>query len=77
SVETFLNFNYPQDRFEISVINEISSDNSAELLANVQKKALNRNLQIINTENITGGKGKSNALNIGFKQAKGDVIAIY
>ena len=46
-------------------------DNSAELLANVQKKAVNRNLQIINTDNITGGKGKSNALNIGFKQAKG------
>lgn len=43
----------------------------------MSKKAVNRNLQIINTDNITGGKGKSNALNIGFKQAKGDVIAIY
>ena len=77
TVEALLNFNYPQDRYEIIVINDNSSDNSAELLANVQKKAVNRNLQIINTDNITGGKGKSNALNIGFKQAKGDVIAIY
>ncbi|PQD51416.1 glycosyltransferase [Enterococcus faecalis] len=77
TVEALLNFNYPQDRYEIIVINDNSSDNSAELLANVQKKAVNRNLKIINTDSITGGKGKSNALNIGFKQAKGDVIAIY
>ncbi|MGC3772595.1 glycosyltransferase, partial [Enterococcus faecalis] len=59
TVEALLNFNYPQDRYEIIVINDNSSDNSAELLANVQKKAVNRNLQIINTDNITGGKGKS------------------
>lgn len=77
TVEALLNFNYPQDRYEIIVINDNSSDNSAELLANIQKKAVNRNLKIINTDSITGGKGKSNALNIGFKQAKGDVIAIY
>ncbi|MSE22766.1 glycosyltransferase, partial [Lactobacillus parabuchneri] len=27
--------------------------------------------------NITGGKGKSNALNIGLKEAKGSIIAVY
>lgn len=77
TVEALLKFNYPKDRYEIIVINDNSSDNSAELLAEVQAQHPSRNLYVINTDNITGGKGKSNALNIGFKSAKGEVIAIY
>lgn len=77
TVEALLNFNYPKDRYEVIVINDNSSDNSAELLEELKIDFPDRNFQIINTDNITGGKGKSNALNIGFKQAKGEVIAIY
>lgn len=77
TVESLLRFDYPQDRYEIIVINDNSSDNSAELLAAIQNKNPGRQLHIINTDAITGGKGKSNALNIGFKQAKGEIMAIY
>lgn len=77
TVESLLRFDYPQDRYEIIVINDNSSDNSAELLAEIQEKNPTRQLHIINTDAVVGGKGKSNALNIGFKQAKGDLIAIY
>ncbi|CRH22253.1 glycosyltransferase family 2 protein [Carnobacterium maltaromaticum] len=77
TVESLLRFDYPQDRYEIIVINDNSSDNSAELLAAIQAKNPTRLLHIINTDAVVGGKGKSNALNIGFKQAKGDLIAIY
>lgn len=77
TVESLLRFDYPQDRYEIIVINDNSSDNSAELLAAIQAKNPTRQLHIINTDAVVGGKGKSNALNIGFKQAKGDLIAIY
>lgn len=77
TVEALLNFNFPRDKYEVIVINDNSSDNSAELLASLGKEYPDRNLHVINTDNITGGKGKSNALNIGFKQAKGEVIAIY
>lgn len=77
TVESLLRFDYPQDRYEIIVINDNSSDNSAELLAAIQTKNPTRQLHIINTDAVVGGKGKSNALNIGFKQAKGDLIAIY
>lgn len=77
TVKALLNFNYPHDRYEVIVINDNSDDNSAELLAEVQAENKGRNLIVINTDNITGGKGKSNALNIGFKSAKGSVIAIY
>ncbi|EAF4525772.1 glycosyltransferase, partial [Listeria monocytogenes serotype 1/2a] len=64
TVESLLAFDYPVDRYEIIVINDNSSDNSAELLAAIQAKNPTRFLKIINTDNITGGKGKSNALNI-------------
>ncbi|MHA3065691.1 glycosyltransferase family 2 protein [Lacticaseibacillus saniviri] len=77
TVQALLKFDYPKDRYEIIVINDNSSDNSAELLARVQQLNPERNLTIVNTDNKTGGKGKSNALNIGLKQAKGDVISIY
>ena len=77
TVQALLNFNYPHDRYEIIVINDNSDDNSAELLANLQKENPTRNFKVINTDSVTGGKGKSNALNIGFKSAIGDVIAIY
>ncbi len=77
TVESLLALDYPRDRYEIIVINDNSSDNSSELLGALAGKHPGRNLIIINTDSITGGKGKSNALNIGFAQSKGELIAIY
>lgn len=77
TVEALLNFNYPNHRYEVIVINDNSSDNSADLLATLGAEYPERNLTVINTDQITGGKGKSNALNIGFSQAQGELIAIY
>ncbi|MCY9590902.1 glycosyltransferase family 2 protein [Paenibacillus chitinolyticus] len=77
TVEALLAFDYPHDRYEVIVINDNSSDNSAELLAGIQARNPRRNLIIINTDSVTGGKGKSNALNLGFAQSKGELIAIY
>lgn len=77
TVESLLAFDYPKDRYEIIVINDNSSDNSAELLEAIRAKNPNRQLKIINTDNVTGGKGKSNALNIGFAESRGEYIAIY
>ncbi|SFF00390.1 Glycosyltransferase, catalytic subunit of cellulose synthase and poly-beta-1,6-N-acetylglucosamine synthase [Paenibacillus algorifonticola] len=77
TVESLLALDYPHDRYEIIVINDNSSDNSALLLAEVQARYAGRHLIIINTDKVTGGKGKSNALNIGFQQSRGELIAIY
>lgn len=77
TVLALLEFDYPKDKYEIIVINDNSSDDSAEVLKAIQDNNPDRNLIIINTDNITGGKGKSNALNIGFTKARGSVIAIY
>ncbi|WP_342476347.1 glycosyltransferase [Paenibacillus sp. FSL H7-0350] len=77
TVESLLALDYPHDRYEIIVINDNSSDNSAGLLAAIQKRNPLRKLIIINTDAVTGGKGKSNALNIGFTRSSGELIAIY
>ncbi|MBC1471691.1 glycosyltransferase family 2 protein [Listeria seeligeri] len=77
TVESLLAFDYPKDRYEIIVINDNSSDSSAELLEAIQAKNPARQLKVINTDNVTGGKGKSNALNIGFAESRGEYIAIY
>lgn len=71
TVESLLALDYPHDRYEIIVINDNSSDNSAELLDEIQRRNPQRNLIIINTDAVTGGKGKSNALNIGFARSRG------
>ena len=77
AVLSLLAFDYPRDRFEIIVINDNSSDNSAELLSAIKGKNPGRKLEIINTDRVTGGKGKSNALNIGFEKCCGEYIVIY
>lgn len=77
TVESMLALDYPHDRYEIIVINDNSSDDSSVLLGRLQDKYPDRNLIVINTDAVTGGKGKSNALNIGFERSKGELIAIY
>lgn len=77
TVQALLNLDYPKDKYEIIVINDNSSDDSAEVLKNIQLKNPDRKLIVINTDNVSGGKGKSNALNIGFSVSTGSVIAIY
>lgn len=77
TVISLLNLNYPHEKYEIIVINDNSSDNSTQLLTEIQKKNPNRRFTVINTNAETGGKGKSNALNIGFSQCDGKYIVIY
>lgn len=77
TVIALLSFDYPQNKYEVIVINDNSDDHSAEKLALLQQEFSSTRLKVINTDKENGGKGKSNALNIGFKQARGSVISIY
>ncbi|KRM11695.1 glycosyltransferase family 2 protein [Paucilactobacillus suebicus] len=77
TVLSLLSFDYPHDKYEVIVINDNSSDNSAQLLGELQEEFTGARLKIINTDKTNGGKGKSNALNIGLKQAKGSIISVY
>lgn len=77
TVMALLALDYPQDRYEVIIINDNSSDQSAAVLAALQTRTTNGRLSVINTTPQNGGIGKSNALNIGLKQAKGTLISVY
>jgi len=77
TMEALLKFDYPRDKYEIIVINDNSTDNSAEVLKEIQMSNPEHKIVVINTDNVVGGKGKSNALNIALSIAEGSVIAVY
>lgn len=77
TVRALLNMVYPVDRYEVIVINDNSTDDTAEKLEELQREFPDRRLVVISTGPEVGGKGKSNALNIGFSVSTGEVIAIY
>ncbi len=77
TVQALLAFDYPKELYEIIVINDNSTDDSASVLKEIQVKNPDRKLIVINTDKVSGGKGKSNALNIGLTVASGTVLAIY
>lgn len=77
TVQALLALDYPKNKYEIIIINDNSSDDSAAVLKAIQVKIPRRRMIVINTDSISGGKGKSNALNIGLSVASGTVIAIY
>lgn len=74
---SLLKLDYPEDRYEIIIINDNSSDNSKEVLAKVKEEYKDRNFTVINTDAKTGGKGKSNALNMAFGISRGELLAVY
>ena len=77
TVKALLNFDYPEDKYEVIIINDNSTDNTVEIMSKLASIYPSKRLMCISTDNVVGGTGKSNALNIGFSIAKGSVIAIY
>ena len=77
TVTALLEFDYPKDRYEIIVINDNSTDNTVAIMSDMAQKHSDQRLICISTDAVVGGRGKSNALNIGFSIASGSVIAIY
>ncbi len=74
---SMISLNYPNDQYEIIVINDNSSDNTDEVIEEIRRKYVHHNIIHIETDSITGGKGKSNALNLGYQQASGEYFVIY
>jgi len=74
---SMINLNYPNDQYEVIVINDNSSDNTGDVIEGVIDRYPEVNIVHIETDAVTGGKGKSNALNIGYSRAKGEFLAVY
>ncbi len=77
TVNALIALDYPRDKLEIIVINDNSSDRTGEILAEIQRKNPGVNLIVLTTDKITGGKGKSGALNNGYLRSTGELLAVY
>src|SRR5690625_2756022 len=67
--------NYPKDKLEVIVINDNSSDNTGDIAREFSKE--HPFIKVVDTEPPYAGKGKSSALNYGFKQSTGKYIIVY
>jgi cellulose synthase/poly-beta-1,6-N-acetylglucosamine synthase-like glycosyltransferase len=75
TVEAMMKLDYPNDKLDILVINDGSSDATAEI---VQRYAdQDSRVRLYNVPKGEGGKGKSRALNLGLKQTDAEFIAVY
>jgi cellulose synthase/poly-beta-1,6-N-acetylglucosamine synthase-like glycosyltransferase len=75
TLEAMLALNYPKERYEVLVMNDASTDNTAEIVESIARR--HRNIKLINIPPGEGGKGKSYPLNVGLKHTMGDVISVY
>lgn len=77
TITSLVNLDYPNNKYEIIIINDNSSDKTKEILCEKQKKHNQNSIIVITTTKENGGIGKSNALNIGYTASKGQLIAVY
>jgi cellulose synthase/poly-beta-1,6-N-acetylglucosamine synthase-like glycosyltransferase len=75
TLESLLELDYPKDKLEIIVINDGSSDNTAEQVAAVALR--DERVRLLNVPQGVGGRGKSAALNRGLTQSQHAVIGIF
>ncbi len=75
TIESMLKLEYPKDRLQIIVINDGSKDGTKSIIEQYAVK--DARVQLFDIPKGEGGRGKSRTLNLGIKQAKGDIIAIY
>jgi cellulose synthase/poly-beta-1,6-N-acetylglucosamine synthase-like glycosyltransferase len=75
TIKSMVNLDYPKDQLEIIVINDNSSD-STGIIAEAYAGQYDY-IKVIHTVPPFGGKGKSTALNQGFKHSGGEIILVY
>lgn len=68
---------YPKEAYEVIVINDNSKDQTGAIIEKMKLRFPDCNINHLEIIGERGGKGKSNALNIGYKEAKGEFFVIY
>jgi len=76
TLKTILELNYPDDRFEILVINPGSKDRTAEIARSLAAQN-KRTIKVIDAINDFEHHGKPRALNFGLRYAAGEIIVVY
>jgi cellulose synthase/poly-beta-1,6-N-acetylglucosamine synthase-like glycosyltransferase len=74
-LERIMEFDYPEEKLEVIVINDGSTDSTEKIISEIGAK--DNRIHILNIPKEEGGKGKSAALNRALKEVSHEVIAIY
>lgn len=77
TLRSMCSLRYPRDLLEIIVINDNSKDATSKEIENVIKEYPETKIIHLEIVGDRGGKGKSNALNIGYEKVTGDYIVVY
>jgi cellulose synthase/poly-beta-1,6-N-acetylglucosamine synthase-like glycosyltransferase len=75
TLESMLLLEYPADRVKIVVVNDGSTDSTKPIIERYAKK--DPRVVLYDVPAGEGGKGKSRALNLGFRQTDSEIVAIY
>ncbi len=75
TLEGLLGFEYPKDKLEIIVINDGSTDDTAEKVQAVARR--DSRVRLFNVPKEVSGRGKSAALNRGLRECSHQVIGIF
>jgi cellulose synthase/poly-beta-1,6-N-acetylglucosamine synthase-like glycosyltransferase len=75
TLAAMLAFDYPADRYEVVVVDDGSSDDTAAIVAGLA--ARDSRIRLVNVPPGEGGRGKSRALNIGLAHTDAGFIAVY
>jgi len=75
TLESLLHLDYPQDRMEIIVIDDSSTDRTRRVIEHMM--ATDRRLKLVGIPPGLGGRGKSHALNQALRHAGYDFVAVY
>jgi cellulose synthase/poly-beta-1,6-N-acetylglucosamine synthase-like glycosyltransferase len=75
TIESMLALDYPAEQLDVLVINDGSTDDTAEIAA--EFAARDRRVRVYTIPKEEGGKGKSHGLNLAFRQTTSKIIAVY
>lgn len=75
TLKAMTKLHYPKDRLEVIVISDNSSDRTEEIASSYAAEF--PFIKVVVTQPPHSGKGKSSALNQGFKASTGEFIAVY
>lgn len=75
TIQSMLKINYPKEKLEVIIINDNSTDQTGAIIDRYEKEF--SYIRAVHTIPPYAGKGKSGALNQGFKYSTGDIIVVY
>jgi cellulose synthase/poly-beta-1,6-N-acetylglucosamine synthase-like glycosyltransferase len=75
TLHAILALNYPEERMEVIVINDGSSDSTPDIVKKIREK--DKRVRLFDVPKSEAALGKAHALNLGLLKANHDLVAVY